>query len=339
MLQAAARGERDPFSFARQRSVGEPAPCDVGVGRPLGRARTDGAWVPPPGTDVFSAPIAAAKIAGDHLLAAGLVVSAQAVRLVGLAVGGETEWTADVLTPVKWTTAARLHVFPAAGGAAVVWTGERDGASGTFGVVVGPRGQAKGAPFQLGSEPCSTQEGLVWTESAKGTPVKVRMYRYAEGAAVDLATLNVQAAPHLDCGNHAVYGFVDDDEDNKILHVLLAADGKPTKPLVVVNAKEFPDDDEERDFKAYLDGDELGMVRVGPNGEILVRDLAGGTLTPWKKLSHALQVDESVEVVDANRAHLVVIYSKDAPDDCTQGGRRIFALTVEENPFTPARIP
>jgi len=155
-----ANGAPSPSSVSAGSGAAQASSSPSSSARPAG-PRTEGAWVPLPGSDVFSAPIAGLK-AGDRLLAAGLVVSAQAIRLVGLSTSGATEWTADVLTSVKWKNGARLRLFPAGDGAAVVWTGEREGATGTFVAIVGPRGQAKGAPFAIGpaaaTRRCTTDE-------------------------------------------------------------------------------------------------------------------------------------------------------------------------------------
>lgn len=284
----------------------------------------------PPALDaqIFSAPIAAARMVNGHILAAGLVVPKEAITLTSLDVTGKVEWTVDALQGVRWSNDSELRVLPAGDGAAIVWHGPKDKKPGHFVAVIGPKGELRGGVLEIETMPCTTADALVWIESRANGPVRVKMRDFADGAVRDLASIEAESTPTLNCGEHAVHAFIEGD-DQKTVRTLSGV-GSDKGPHTVISAAEYADD-QGREFEAYMVGDDLGMVRVGDDGDILIRELSHGRLGPWARLKRKLAIDEDVVKVDADKTSAVVVYLKDEGEDCTSGApaKSVHALRVD----------
>jgi hypothetical protein len=98
---------------------------------------------------MFSAPIAGARSGGGGDVLAGLVAKAGVVRVMGVA-DGRVTWTADALKDVAWSPDAELVLQPAHGGFALVWRGMHAGKTGRTLVLLGPGGESRDAPVDIG---------------------------------------------------------------------------------------------------------------------------------------------------------------------------------------------
>ena len=294
---------------------------------------------------IFSAPIGAARIASGSILVAGLVVPTKAITLTSLDIAGAVEWTADALTGVEWASDARLGVLPLGDGAAIVWTGARNGRPSTYLAIVGPHGELKGDPIESGTAPCATLDTLVWVDPATPAPSgldasvarpahavsstqrHVRAQAWGTSEVRDLGSLRSDPMPSLVCGDHVVYASVDGDDDRTVRAMLGSADG--AAPMVIDDG-DFGDD-EEHDFQEYSVGDDLGMVRVGSSGEIAIREVSGGKLSGWSRLHHRLASDDVIETVDANAKTIAIVYSNDESNDCPgdAAAKSVHVLSVD----------
>jgi hypothetical protein len=262
---------------------------------------------------VFSAPIAAARVAHQDVIA-GLVAAEGVVRVVGMA-AGKPAWGADALTGVAWAPDAELHVQPAGdAGVALVWRGTRDGKIARTLVVVGPHGELRGAPVDVGAGFCATGDGLAWIDPHSTGPSRVMARRWSDAAASEVLTVSPDRDPALACGDHAVVVLGDGDDD---LTAAAFVPGAPAaKPTVAIRDSDFGDDDE-REHDVYTVGDDLGLVRVGSAGAVHLRDIPqGGTPSSWRRLKATIPADDDVVAVDGDADATFVVYTHDADDAC-----------------------
>jgi hypothetical protein len=278
----------------------------------------------------FSAPIAATRLAGGNLLVAGLVVPDGVIRLASLRPDRATEWTADALRGLVWAADADLRAYPAADGAAIVWRGVRDGKSGRTLALVGPRGESRGDPIDVGASLCTTADEIAWLEGRSGSTVRVRARRWTDATAREAATIAPDRDPALVCGDHVVFVLADGDDD--VTAAAITAGAASTRaPMTAIHDADFGDD-EEREHEVYAVGDDLGLVRIGTSGAIAMREIVQGTLGAWRKLKHKLGPDDDVVALDGDASATLVVYTRDESDKCPAVGassESVHALRVD----------
>jgi hypothetical protein len=262
---------------------------------------------------VFSAPIAAARV-GHVDVVAGLVAAEGLVRVRAVA-GGKTAWTADALRGVTWAPDAELHLRPAGDGAALVWRGLHDGKVGRVLVLLGPHGEPRGAPTEIGAAFCATSDGMAWIDPRASGPSRVMARRWADAAAREVVAVSPDRDPALACASHAVYVLGDGDDD-LTASSFVPGDAAAQPPRAVIRDADFGDDDE-REHDAYTVGDDLALVRVGGAGALALREIPRGTDPgPWRKLKHAISPDDDVVAVDGDADATFVVFTHDADDAC-----------------------
>jgi hypothetical protein len=282
---------------------------------------------------VFSAPIAAARIAHSSVVA-GLVAAQHLIRLVGFR-DGQPSWTTDVLAGAKWSAAAELGLQRAADGVSVVW---RDGlgatGAGTL-ALVGPHGELRGPPIEIGAATCTTADGLAWTEPRAAPPdpahpVRVLARAWAEPAPHEVLTLSPDRSPTLVCGLRSVFVLADGDDDSTV-DVFLPASASARRPTLVMRDSEFAD--EEREHEAFTVADELEIVRVGAAGSVATRTVTGDRdPTPWRRLKHVLSEEDDLVVVDGRPQRSLLVFTRDTDTACPipeSGGQRVRAFDVD----------
>jgi hypothetical protein len=277
---------------------------------------------------VFSAPIAAASV-GQTAVIAGLVNAEGTVRVMSLR-DGQLAWAADALHGVAWAPDVELKLLPASDGIALVWRGIVAGKPGRTLVLLGPRGEPRGEPIEVGSSLCATSEGLAWIDPHTSGPTRVRARRWGETLAQDVVVVPPDRDPELVCGNQCVFVLGDGDDDLTST-TFVAGEGAAHRPTFAIRDADFGD--EEREHEAYTVGDSLGLVRVAGSGGIAMREiLRSGESTAWRKLKHVLAADEDVVSVDGDADATLIVYTHDAEDACpgvASSAESIRALRVD----------
>ena len=183
----------------RPRADRPSPPNDLAESHSSAATRDGGVWAPD--AAIFSAPIGAVRV-GSLDVVAGLVAKQGIVRAIGRA-DGALQWTADALTDVAWAPDTEIRVLAAAGGVAVVWRGLRHGKPVRTMVLLGPRGEPRGEPIEVGPTLCGTADGLAWTDPRAAGPVRVHARRWSEPAVHDVALVPADREPSLVCGDRA----------------------------------------------------------------------------------------------------------------------------------------
>jgi hypothetical protein len=262
----------------------------------------------------FSAPIGAARV--DHVdVVAGLIAAEGTVRAMGLGPGG-VAWSADVLHGVAWAPDAELRLEAAAGGIAVVWRGLRDGKAGRSMVLVGPRGEPRGEPIDVGALSCATSDGIAWVGPHAPGPTRVRTRRWVDlqPRPRDIVDVPPERDPALVCGDHDVI-VLGDGEDDLTASTFTPGDAEARPPVVVLHDADFAD--EQREHDAFTIGDDLAVVRIGASGTIAVRDIPrGGPPGTWRRLKRSLPADDEAVTVDGDVASTVIVATHDTDSAC-----------------------
>ena len=257
----------------------------------------------------FSAPIAATRIVGGAVLVAGLVVPRATIAVTRIEPGGRTAFTVDILRDVKWSQDVELRLYPAADGAVAVWRGLVQGKTVRQMVTLGPRGEVKGAPLEIGAAACATEDEMAWTERGNAGITRVRARKWAGTEPRDVASVAAERDPLLICGAHRVLVLGEGENDMTLSTTASLA------PLVVMRAKDFGDD-EARDHGEYTVGDDLGIVRVASSGALAFRELRGDALGPWKKLTRTIARDDDVVAADGDARSAMMVYTRDDSERC-----------------------
>ncbi|MDP9001524.1 MAG: hypothetical protein M3O46_15590 [Myxococcota bacterium] len=282
------------------------------------------------GAAVFSAPIAATRVAGADIVA-GLVVSESVVRVVRRPPGG-TPWTADVLRGVAWAPDAELRLQPAGDGVAVLWRGLRDARPVRTLTLLGPRGEVRGDSIDIGATFCGTADGLAWIAPRTKEPTRVMARKWSELQPRDVVTLSPDRDPALVCGDHTVIVLGDGDDDVTAT-TFAPGDVAPRPPIVALRDTDFSD--EEREHEAYSIGDDLGLVRVGASGGISMRNVPhGGAPGPWHRLKHRLSADDEVVSVDGDAAATILVVTHEDESACPGAGaatESLRAIRIDRN--------
>jgi hypothetical protein len=249
---------------------------------------------------------------------AGLVAAAQVIRVIGFRQGWPS-WTVDILRGAKWAPGAELTLQPAADGVAVVW---RDGVgplgAGTL-VLVGPHGETRGPPVEVGAAACTTAGGVAWIEPRRAGPVRVLARAWADTEPREAAELSSDRSPTLACGARSVFVLGDGDDDLTV-DVLVPNDPTVRRPALVLRDSDFAD--EEREHEAFTVADDLELVRVGIAGGIATRTVTGDNVpSPWRKLKHALSDDDDLVGVDGDPSRTFLLFTRDDGTSAASPGR------------------
>jgi hypothetical protein len=262
---------------------------------------------------VFSAPIAAARSSHQDVVA-GLVVADGVVRAMGV-VDGKPAWATDVLSGVTWAPDAELHAQATSdGGVALVWRGPRGGKVGRALALIGPHGELRGDPTEVGAAFCATAAGLAWIDPRTSGPTRVLARPLTDAAGHEVLSVSPDRDPALVCGDHVVVVLGDGDDD---LTATAFVPGSAPKPRVVaIRDADFGDDDE-REHDAYTLGDDLGLVRVGSSGAVALREVPRDAApTAWRRLKQTIPPDDDVVAVDGDAESTLIAFTHDADDTC-----------------------
>jgi hypothetical protein len=294
-----------------------------------------------PSEAVFSAPIAAVRAGGVQVVA-GLVAAESVVRVIGSR-GGHASWTADVLGKVAWAPDAEIKLSAAGDGVALVARGL--GAKNDRSLVLlGPHGEQRGVPIDVGSAFCATTDGLAWVDPRPGGAVSVRARAWSEVEARDVVTIASERRPALVCGDHQVFVLGDGDDDLTVT-AFVPGDPSAKHPIVAIRDADFHDD-EEREHDTYTMGDDLGLLRVASSGSIAIREIhKAGDAAPWRRLKHSLSEDDDVVAVDGDATATLVVFTHETDDACPGVGStaegvhalRVDRVTGEESALDLAR--
>jgi len=274
---------------------------------------------------VFSAPIAAARASHQDIVA-GLVVADGVVRAMGI-LDGKPAWATDVLSGVTWAPDAELHAQATSdGGVALVWRGPRGGKTGRALVLVGPHGELRGDPTEVGAAFCATADGLAWIDPRTSGATRVLARRLGDAAGREVLTVSADRDPALVCGDHAVVVLGDGDDD--LTATAFVPGAAPRPRVVAIRDSDFGDDDE-REHDAYNLGDDLGLVRVASSGAVALRELPhDGPPTPWRKLKQTIPPDDDVVAVDGDADATLIAFTHDAEEACPGIGSTAESVSV-----------
>jgi hypothetical protein len=235
------------------------------------------------------------------------------------------------VSDVAWSADAELHAWPIAAGAVIVWRGPVGKKSGHLAVVVAPDGRVVDGPIDVGPFVCATDEGLAWSEAASGGSSRVRLRSYQAGGS---------APPHddtgpalgddftLTCGAHLAYVVMEGDE--AIPTRVYAVGGTSTLSAFATIAPLALGRDEERDLFPWVDGDELGLARVGNAGEVQAAEVRSGGISLIRGDKARVAPEDDVVGVDADTRQVVLVTTHDASDECPngRGGSSVHALRI-----------
>jgi hypothetical protein len=266
--------------------------------------------------DLFSAPIAAARVAHGNVVA-GFVAAEGLMRAIRIGDrDGGTDWTSDAIHDLAWGPDLDLHLIPAGDDVALLWRKPYEGSALRSLLVLGGVGGApREDPLDIGSSYCTTTDGLAWLEPQAGAPTRVRARRWSSSAIGDVLGLAADRDASLVCGDHAVI-VLGEGEDDTTATSFLPGDPAAPPSVVAIRDSDFGDDDE-RERHAYSLGDDLGLAWVGDSGTIMLRDLPrGGAPSRWRRLKHALAADDDVVAVDGDAQNTYVVYTRGVDDAC-----------------------
>jgi len=263
----------------------------------------------------FSAPIAATRM-GTTRVVAGLVAAKGLLRVVGWPHEGPA-WTTDALTGVAWTADAELRLDPAGDGIAVVWHGSFGGRPTHTVVLLGSRGEPRGAPVEVGGSSCATAAGLVWLDAAPHGPAHARARTWGDATVHDVAIVPSDRAASVLCGDNDAF-LLGDGDDDLTSTTFSPEERQAAPPTVVIRDSDFGDDDE-RDHRAFTTGDTLGLVRVSGSGAIALRDVSRSGASPWRRLKHKIGPDDDVVAADGDGATTLVVFTHDVDEACEGG--------------------
>jgi hypothetical protein len=261
---------------------------------------------------MFSAPIAAVQAGGVQVVA-GLVAAEGVIRVVGLR-GGRASWTVDAPGKVTWAPDAEIKLSPAGDGVALVSRGLGAKSDRTL-VLLGPHGEVRGEPLDIGAAFCATADGLAWVDPGPVGAVRVRARTWSDTQASEVVTIASDRRPALVCGDREVFVLGDGDDD-LTLATFVPGDRAASPTVVAIRDADFRDDDE-REHYTYSMGDDLGLLRVADSGSIAMREIPkGGAPTPWRKLKHALSEDDDVVAVDGDATSTIVVFTRETDGAC-----------------------
>jgi hypothetical protein len=265
---------------------------------------------------IFSAPIGATRV-GHVDVVAGLVVAEGTVRATGIT-NGVAVWSIPAVHDAAWAPDAEIRLQSVADGIALLWRGLRAGKSARTLILLGPSGEPRGEPMEIGSTFCGTDDGLAWTGTHKSGPTPVNALRWSEHEAREILALAPDREPSLVCGDHAIVVLGDGDDD-LTASTFTPGDATASPPIVASRDADFTDDEREHD--AYSIGDDLGLVRVGASGSVAMREVPrAGVPGPWRRLKHGLSADDDIVTVDGDRAVTLLVVTHESDSACAEPG-------------------
>jgi hypothetical protein len=279
---------------------------------PPSAPRPSSAGPAPPDLSVFSAPIAAARV-GHADVVAGFVATAHVVRVMAI-VGGSVTWSVDALQGVRWAPDAELRLGPADGGVSLVWREPHADRVVRQLVLLGPQGEPRGAPVEIGASFCSTADGVAWIDPRPTGAARVLARRWSDRESREAVAVSADRDPALVCGSHAVYVLGDGDDD---LTATSFVPGEAAEaPQIILRDADFGED-EEREHDTYAIGDDLGLVWMGASGAVAVREIPRGQRPgPWRKVKETISPDDDVVAVGSDADAALVVFTHDAEEAC-----------------------
>jgi hypothetical protein len=259
----------------------------------------------------FSAPIAAARGQGGAVLVAGLVIPSKAIVVTRIEADGRTAWAKEVLTNVAWISDADLRLYRSGDGGAIVWRGLRDGKRVRALAFFGADGAPRGEPIEVGAASCVTDQQLVWLERGADGKNLVRARKHAGGGTEDLLSVPKDREAMLVCAKRRVYSLGEGDED-----ITLSATQSDGGVWHVLGEQDYAGEDELREHLEYVDGDDLGVVRLTHSGAMYFRELRDANLSPWKKVSLGIPRDDDVVALEANATSVLAVHTRDDLEAC-----------------------
>ena len=277
----------------------------------------------------LSAPIAAAHLPDGSILVAGLVVTRAAIALVRVDPAGSTLWTHDVLVAAGWAPDAEVRVYAGGDGSAFVyWKGLHGGKQVRELVSVGPDGQARGEPEEVGPTACATEDGPSWIVRRSDRLSHLLTRGWAEPKSHELFVYPSDVDPSIACGAHRTFALMEGDDT----FALARADGGAAEMLL-----RQKDCDEGCEHIEYTASDDLGVLRTSPSGVVDFREVQNERVLPLHKLTHKLHHDDDVVAVDAHAGSLLVAYTRDVAGECSGAadGRTTLRALVTRRPGGP----
>ena len=308
----------------------------VDAGSPVESARVGMVGATDGGTDgaIFSLPIAGARVPGSDasggVVAVGLVVVNRSITAQRIDSDGKVVWTRAAIPDVSWSADAELHAWPVAAGEAIVWRGPVGKKSGHVAVVLGADGRVIDGPIEVGSFVCATDDGLAWSDGAANGATRVRLRTYASGGAShDDTGPALMADFSLTCGAHRAFALSEGDESTPTKVYRIGGEAGPLEPLATITALTLGRD-EERDLFPWVDGDEIGLVRVAQGGEVQAATLHDGAASLIHADRARVVPEDDVVGIDADARQVVVVTTHDESDACPngRGGSSVNALKI-----------
>lgn len=283
----------------------------------------------------LSAPIAAARHPNGDVLVAGLDVGAGGIRVQRIDANDRIVEGRIVLGGVAWTNDADVKISaPSKDGAAVRWRGLRGGKLVKQLVMLGADLVPKGAPSEVGGASCATRDAVWSSDGARA------ISRGWDGSSTKIDLPKDEEASLL-CGQTSAFALLDSDERTTLLPLgprgpsgaAGAGEGRRS-PITVLRESELGDD-EQREVAEYTVGDDVGVVRLGASGTVVVRELGSAGLGALRKLKTMIPKDDDLVAVDASPKLLAIVYTEDASATCpstpndTSVATKVLALRVD----------
>lgn len=280
----------------------------------------------------LSAPIAAAYAKNGEVVVAGLDVPSNAIRVQRFDEKGAVLADRVALDDVKWSTDSDLKVAAGGDAVAVTWHGLRQNKLVRQLVMLGSDLTRKVDPTEVSSAYCATKDA-VWF--ANDTTATARSWN-GERTRFPLPK---DKDASLYCSTHRAFGVIEEEDKTSI--VPLVAGGAP---VVMVKEGDFGEDDQ-RELSEYNVGDEIGVVRLGLSGSIVVRETTDGGAGMLRKLKSTIGHDDDVVAVDATSKVVVIVYTEDVSSSCPKQGdndtpvsTRVQALRVDRATFEESTV-
>jgi hypothetical protein len=124
------------------------------------------------------------------------------------------------------------------------------------------------------------------------------------------------------------YAVVEGDEGSPT-HVYAIGGGSAVGPLATI-ASSALGRDEERDLFPWVDGDQLGLARVGNSGEVQAAEVRAGGVSLMHAGRARVAPEDDVVGIDADAHQVVLVTTHDASDECPhgRGGASVHALRI-----------
>lgn len=283
----------------------------------------------------LSAPIAASVVEGADVIVAGFDVAAKAIRMQRINPRDEITMESLVFADLRWSSESNLAVVPAARGVAVTWRGLRAGRLVRQMVSLGPDLRPIGEPVEVTASSCATRDALWFQE--KGT-----FYGRPWSAPELKVAAPRDAEASLLCGAHRAFALLEDDGKTSLM--ALGANPNGHEPIELLKEADFGED-ESRERAEYTVNDDLGVVRLATSGALAVSEARMGAPAPLpRRLKSTIPADDDVVAVDASPRTIVIVFTEDVGDACSNAGSavvastRVKALRVDRDSFAESIV-